>query len=103
MATFDLPRWSVESRIDIRVAGGTSPPLGLRFEGPMDAPRKIIDINALQRYLVERGLGSALKGKGGLDALLGRSPAVNDQDQTERPPVTGKQILKDLLKGLGGR
>jgi uncharacterized protein involved in outer membrane biogenesis len=106
IATFDLPQWSVESRIDIRVAGGTSPPLGLRFEGPMDSPRKIIDVNALQRYLVDRGLGKSFKGKDLLEGLLGRRKTpdtAQPPDQPPPPPVTGKQILQDLLKGLGGK
>ena len=84
VATIDLPRWTLNSRVDIRLATATAPPLGLRFEGPLDNPRKIVDVNALERYLVERGLGQALKGQ-------------------QAGPPSGRQLLQDLLKGLGGR
>ena len=76
-ATIDLGRWTVDSRIAIRVDQGSAPPLVLRFDGPLDNPSKVIDINELQRALVSRGLGEALKGKGGggiggfLGGLLG--------------------------------
>jgi uncharacterized protein involved in outer membrane biogenesis len=82
-ATVDLPRWTLDSAVDIRLANGTAPPLTLRFEGPLDHPRKIIDVNALQRSLAEHGLGAALKGDGAASA--------------------GRQLLQNLFKGLGGK
>jgi len=107
--TVDLARWTIESRVEFRVAGGSAPPLALRFDGPLDNPRKVVDVNELQRYLVARGLGSGLKGKaGGIEGLLGalgKGGAGGDQ-QSQQPadkPPSGKDVLKGLLKGLGGR
>ncbi len=109
VATIDLPRWTVASTIDIRVANGAAPPLSLRIEGPLDNPRKIVDINALQHYLAERGLGTAFKGKGatpleGLLGALGGKAQPPSPDGEAQPPVpSGKQMLRNLLKGLGGQ
>jgi len=88
-ATADLGRWTLESRVAIRVDLGKAPPVTLRFDGPLDDPRKTIDVNDLQRALVARGLGSALKG-------------ATQPDQDGKPPSTAK-ILQNLLKGLGGK
>lgn len=64
-AVLDLPKDTIESRITFKLATSGAPPLTLRLDGPMAAPRKAIDINPLQRYLVGKGLGKNLKGKGG--------------------------------------
>ncbi|MBC7951965.1 MAG: AsmA family protein [Rhodospirillaceae bacterium] len=105
--TNDLPRWTTNTRIAFALANAPQTPLGIRFEGPLDNPRKIIDVNALQQYLVSRGLGRALKGKGGetLQGLFGKGEPSGETQQSEQPREknTGKAILKDLLKGLGGR
>ena len=106
-ATVDLPRWTIESRIALRVANGQAPPLGLRFEGPLSNPRKVIDINEIQRYMVDRGLGRALKGGGGLDGLLGnlggKAPQGDQQQSQSGQQPSGKQILQNLFRGLGGK
>ena len=75
-AVVDLPKDSIDARFAFKLATPDSPPLGLRLEGKLGAPNKIIDINALQRYLVEHGLGKALKekGKGLIESLLGVKP-----------------------------
>ncbi|CAA7620813.1 conserved hypothetical protein [Candidatus Terasakiella magnetica] len=64
-AVLDLPKDTIESRITFKLATSGAPPLTLRLDGPMGAPRKTIDVNPLQRYLVAKGLGKNLKGKGG--------------------------------------
>jgi uncharacterized protein involved in outer membrane biogenesis len=108
-ATVNLPRYTIDSRIAFRLAEQSAPPLALRLEGPLDAPRKIIDVNALQRYLAERGLGKALgKNGGGLfEALTGRkpkeqaeAPAAEPAPQPEKPPKPA-DVLRQLFKGLG--
>ena len=75
-AMIDLPKDSIDARFAFKLATPDSPPLGLRLEGKLSAPNKIIDINALQRYMVEHGLGKALKdkGKGLIETLLGIKP-----------------------------
>lgn len=96
-AVVDLPRWTIQSRVALRMADGSAPPLALRFEGPLDQPRKVVDINELQRWLVERGLGKALRGKGGLEGLFGGGGGASDGKPT------GRQLLEGLWKGLGGK
>ena len=80
-ALIDLPKDTIDARFAFKLATPDSPPLGLRLEGRLEAPNKIIDINALQRYLVEHGLGKALKGKGGglIETLLGVKPRDKKQ------------------------
>jgi uncharacterized protein involved in outer membrane biogenesis len=65
-AMFDLPRWTMASRIEFRWTGiAVVPPLVLRLEGPIDAPREVFEVNPLQHFLGQR------------------QPALGD------PPVTG--------------
>lgn len=75
-ASLDLPKERIEARFAFRLSTPDTPPLGLRLEGRLSSPNKVIDVNALQRHLVERGLGKALKGKGGglIESLLGIKP-----------------------------
>ncbi|CAA7625186.1 AsmA-like C-terminal region-containing protein [Magnetospirillum sp. SS-4] len=78
-AVLDLPKDRIDARLAFRLSAPDTPPLGLRLEGRLGSPGKTIDINALQRHLVERGLGRALKGKGGglIESLLGIKPRQN--------------------------
>lgn len=101
----DLPRWTTSTAVGIHLANATQAPLGVRLEGTLDNPRKIIDVNALQHYLVSRGLGRALKNKDAgalLESLTGKSADQTSGDQP-REKNTGKNILKNLLKGLSGQ
>lgn len=93
----NLPDWSTRTTIAFHLANAPQTPLTARLEGPLENPRKIIDVNAIQQYLVAQGLGRALKGK---------TPPSGDQPQQSEQPReknTGKNILKNLLKGLGGQ
>ncbi len=54
-AIFDLPRWTIASRIEFRWTGiAVVPPLVLRLEGPIDAPREVFEVNPLQHFLGQR-------------------------------------------------
>ena len=54
-ATFDLPRWTVASRLEFRLTGlPMAPPLGVQLQGPIDAPREVFDVNPLQHFLQQR-------------------------------------------------
>ncbi|MCR6630918.1 MAG: AsmA family protein [Magnetospirillum sp.] len=109
----NLPDWTTRSTIAFHLANAPQTPLTARLEGPLENPRKIIDINAIQQYLVSRGLGRALKGKDGnnlLGTLGGQQEQQQQQQSSEQPQSeqpreknTGKNILKNLLKGLGGQ
>lgn len=93
----NLPEWSTRTAIAFRLASAPQTPLGLRLEGPLENPRKVVDVNAIQQHMVSRGLGQALKGLGG------DTPADPQQADQPREKNTGKNILKNLLKGLGGQ
>jgi uncharacterized protein involved in outer membrane biogenesis len=85
--TLDLPRWRTSTQLSLRLGDGSAPPLLVRLDGPVSNPSKVVDLNAIQRYLVEQGLGKALRknqdGNGG--------------------KVNGAKVLRELFKGLGGR
>ncbi|CAA7626949.1 AsmA family protein [Magnetospirillum sp. UT-4] len=124
VSTTDLGRWTTATEIAFALADSTAPPLLVRLEGPIGNPRKVVDVNALQQHLVARGLGRALKGKGGgiVEGLLGiqrgdgqrgdgqrgdgqrgePQQGTEQQGQAEEKP-SGKRVLQDLLKGFGGR
>lgn len=90
VSSVDLPRWTTDTAVSLRIGDAGAPPLVVRLEGPIGNPRKVIDVNAIQRYLVEKGLGRALRKGGGDEGGGGEKPS-------------GKRILQDLFKGLGGR
>ncbi|MBI5164140.1 MAG: AsmA family protein [Magnetospirillum sp.] len=106
-STVDLPAWSTETRINFRLADSSAPPLTLRLEGPIGSPRKIVDVNALQQYLVSRGLGKALKGKDAQSLVEGLLGGRRDKAQGGQPAApegekpSGQKVLRDLLRGLG--
>ncbi|MBF0169126.1 MAG: AsmA family protein [Alphaproteobacteria bacterium] len=107
----DLPQWTQDARLTFRLSGTTNgPALGMRLQGPLDQPRKFVDINDLQRWAVERGLTKGLKVKG-LEGLLGGGTAqptpqtgdpASPSADPSTPPIKEKpsKILKNLLKGL---
>ncbi|KIL99548.1 AsmA protein [Paramagnetospirillum magnetotacticum MS-1] len=64
IATIDLPQETISSKIAFKLAAPGAPALGLRLDGPLASPNKAVDINDLQRWLVEKGLGKALNPKG---------------------------------------
>lgn len=118
-STVDLPRWATNTIITVHLENAAQTPLLVRFEGPLDNPRKIVDANAIQQFLVSKGLGRALKNKdvgSALQGILGKggnqppateqpqgTPAEPQQTEQPREKNSGKAILKDLFKGLGGR
>jgi hypothetical protein len=88
-STVDLPRWSTNTALALRIGESSAPPLVVRLDGPIGNPRKVLDANAIQRYLVEKGLGRAL------------NKAKDDNGGGEKP--SGKRIMQDLFRGLLGR
>lgn len=52
----DLPRWTVDLVNEFRLTEHPKlPPLGLKIIGPIDAPRRVFDIERLQSHLLRRG------------------------------------------------
>lgn len=89
-STVNLPGWSTDTRIAFHLATAPQVPVAFKLEGGLENPRKIIDLNAIQHFLVSQGLGKGLRAE---------QPANSDQPREKN---TGKNILKGLLKGLGG-
>ena len=89
--TVNLGQWSTDSRVTFHLARAPQVPVTIRLEGPMENPRKVIDLNALQRHLVANGLGRAL------------APQESATEGQPREKNTGKNILKNLLRGLSGQ
>ncbi len=85
-SSVDLPRWSTRTSVALRIGESGAPPLVVRLDGPIGNPRKVVDLNAIQRYLVEKGLGRALK-KG--------------DDGADKP--SGRRFLQELFRGMTGR
>jgi uncharacterized protein involved in outer membrane biogenesis len=53
--TIDLPRWLFHSRLELRLTDHpAAPPFAITLDGPLDAPRRIFDVNALEGYLLKR-------------------------------------------------
>ncbi|MBY0431613.1 MAG: AsmA family protein, partial [Rhodospirillales bacterium] len=112
VATVNLPAYTIDSRTEFRLAEHpAAPPLVLRLQGSLENPRKVFDINALQSWLVERGVGRLLKGKGGdvgrlLEGVLGgqAAPAAEGQAPAAQPAdpqrIKPKDVLQGILKGL---
>jgi uncharacterized protein involved in outer membrane biogenesis len=58
--TVDLPHWRLHSRIEFHLTKhDAAPPVAMTLDGPLDAPRKVFDINALEHYLTQRGGAAA--------------------------------------------
>lgn len=89
-SSVNLPGWSTDTRVAFHLATAPQVPVAFKLEGGLENPRKIIDLNAIQHFLVSQGLGKGLRTE---------EPANSDQPREKN---TGKNILKGLLKGLGG-
>jgi len=53
--TIDLPRWLLHSRLELRLTDHpAAPPFAITLDGPLDGPRRIFDVNAIEGYLLKR-------------------------------------------------
>ena len=53
--TIDLARWSVDYLASIQIEGAPeAPPFTVTLKGALDDPRKIVNVNALQDYMLKR-------------------------------------------------
>jgi len=130
-AVVELPPRQMDVRSTFRLSEHpNSPPVGVRLTGPLDNPRKIFEIEAMQAYviqrLVERGalrqfdkngkVQDLLKGLGGSGQAKPDAaptppvqPGTAPQDPTQQPapaqqePAKPEEAVKDLLKGLLNR
>lgn len=98
----DLPQWLQESKLAFKLSGvDNGPSIGMRLQGPLDAPRKFFDIEDLQRWAAEKGLLKGLKGKDLQGLLGGGSSSSQEQSSGEQqPPEKISKKLRNILKGL---
>lgn len=91
-ATIDLPRWTLQSRVSFRLTEHASaPPLVVTLEGPLDDPRKVLDINPLEKWLAQRGIERLLRNRA---APQPQAPGGS------APPQSPEKALQNLLKNL---
>lgn len=81
-----LVPWTTDSSLSLALASLPATPLVLRFSGAVDKPRTVVDANALQKALVQGGLGRALRGG----------------DTQDGEAKGGGKILRNIFKALGG-
>ncbi|WP_158240591.1 AsmA family protein [Telmatospirillum siberiense] len=68
-AQINLPAYVMDARAEFHLASAPSgPPLTMRLSGPLDGPRRFVDINEIQQWLVSRG--KAVKPKDVVKGLL---------------------------------
>lgn len=112
--SLDLPRWYMDYDISFNLTGiADAPPFSIKLKGAPDDPRKFVNANALQEYLLKRTAGAIIKdvGKGdkGLGGLLKSLPGMQTPPPATQQPaqqpksVTPEAIIQDLLKGFGGK
>ncbi|HIJ62334.1 MAG TPA: AsmA family protein [Rhodospirillaceae bacterium] len=73
----NLPAYVMDAHADFRMAGAPgAPPLVLRVFGPLEAPRRVLDINQVESWLVGQGLAKGRTAKDLLKSLLpSKAPA----------------------------
>lgn len=97
-ANVNLPDWVMDSRIAFSLASSPdAPPLVMRLSGPLDNPRRFLDINAMQTWLAHKGVSLKGRLKDAGDAL-GRM--MSGQRKDDGGKVKAKDVVKSLLKGL---
>lgn len=119
-AVVDLPPQQMDVKTAFKLSEHpNSPTVGVRLVGPLDNPRRILDIEEMQAYiiqrLVQRGVlrqfdkngkvGDLLKGLGGGSqgqAPSEPAPSAPAPDQGSVPPAQSPQPVKpeDAVKGL---
>ena len=121
-AVVDLPPQQMDVKTMFRLSEHpNSPPVGVRLVGPLDNPRRILEIEEMQAYIlqrmVERGVLRNFDKDGKVQNLLngiqggGQAPApapaspTPDQSTAPAPapapaPVKPEDAVKGLLKGL---
>ncbi|MBT6137130.1 MAG: AsmA family protein [Rhodospirillaceae bacterium] len=108
-AVVNLPPQEMDTRIKFwLVEYENSPPIGVRFIGPLDNPRMVLDIEKLQAYVlqrvVERGILRQFEKKSkpqtGDNGTTQTAPAAAPTAPVEQKKLTPEDALKGILKGL---
>lgn len=91
----DLPKWNMDMNADFRMTEHrTAPPFGVRAVGPPDNPRRLIDFQALQAWVLQRGVGGLIQN---LVPRQNNDSGTQGHQQQPKP----EDIIRGLLKGLG--
>ncbi len=100
-ALIDLPAWSLDARGSFALAEfPEAPPLAIRLQGALDSPRRSIDIEQLQGYLISRGLTRLLPQRQEAEP----APAPEEQTgETPRDDFEPEDIMRGLLDMLEQR
>ena len=107
-AVIDLPPRQMDVNARARLTDhGNAPPVGVRLVGPIDNPRRILDIDEMQRHIAQQIGTRALRQidrSGTLDRLLGpeRAPADGTDGSTPTDPAQPTQPVRpeDAVRGL---
>lgn len=60
--TANLPAWTIDAASEFRLTGHRdAPPFRMALKGPLDAPRRIFNVNELQSWLVSKAAGGLLQ------------------------------------------
>jgi hypothetical protein len=113
----DLPRWVLDIKASFSlIEYPQAPPFGMHLSGSISQPKRAFDIERMQAYLLQRGVGNLLRkaipdkdsGAAGdiLNKILGggaetqTAPAPTQQQQTVDPLEEPEKALKRILKGI---
>ena len=114
----DLPRWVLDIKANFFLTEHPkAPPFGMRLSGSIDQPKRVFDVERMQAFLLQRGVGSLLRkvipkkeGEDGageiLDQILGggeagqAAPAPTQQPETVDPLKEPEKALKGILKEI---
>jgi len=124
-AVVDLPPRQMDVNARFRLADhANAPPIGIRLVGPLDNPRRIFDIEAMQAFvvqrLVERGVLRQFDRGGNVQDVLrglqgggqaapapaapapdaGTAPAPAEAAPAQPEPVKPEDAVRGLLRGL---
>jgi len=88
-----LPRYRIDGKFGITLADAPDmPAFGLRIDGPLNAPRKTLDVNDLQQYFQAKGMGKGPKSKSN-EGLLNLPGLGSEVSET-------RNIVEEFLKSL---
>jgi uncharacterized protein involved in outer membrane biogenesis len=93
----DLPRWNMEMNADFRLTDhADAPPFRVRAVGAPDNPRRLFDFQALQAWVLQRGIGGLIQ-----NLVPGAKNSDRGQQQQQQQQPRPEDIIRGLLKGLG--
>lgn len=91
----NLPKWHMDMFADFRLTEHASAPaFRVRAVGPPDNPRRLFDFQALQGWVLQRGIGGLIQ-----NLVPGANKSGGSQQQQQPKP---EDIIRGLLKGFGG-